>query len=140
MIVADSNVISEMMRPVAEPAVVAWFDAQDYGTVSMTAPGLAEIRYGIERLPHSRRREKLEQSFAFVLRRLLSPEILVFDADAALAYGRIVSRREAAGRPVQVVDAMIAAICLANGAMLATRNVRDFEGLDLKLANPFETA
>ena len=64
--------------------------------------------------------------------------ILPNDVASALKYGEIFARREAVGRPIGPMDAMIAAICLVHGATLATRNTRDFEGLDLKLVNPFE--
>jgi predicted nucleic acid-binding protein len=64
--------------------------------------------------------------------------ILPSDRSAAMSYGEIVARRERAGRPIGPMDAMIAAICIVNGATLATRNVRDFAGLDVKLVNPFE--
>ena len=65
-------------------------------------------------------------------------KILPCDQASALKFGEVVALREAAGRPIGPMDAMIAAICLVHGAMLATRNVRDFDGLDLKLVNPFE--
>ncbi|MEP9398075.1 PIN domain-containing protein [Mesorhizobium sp. KR2-14] len=64
--------------------------------------------------------------------------ILPMDVVAASRYGEIYAAREGAGRPIGIMDAMIAAICLVHDAMLATRNVRDFDGLDLKLVNPFE--
>ena len=67
-----------------------------------------------------------------------SERILSFELKAALSYGKIISSRESIGRPILVVDAMIAAICIVHGAKLATRNVRDFDGLDLGLVNPFE--
>jgi predicted nucleic acid-binding protein len=66
--------------------------------------------------------------------------ILDFDADAPVIAGTLRARRESTGRPFSIVDSMIAAICLINGATLATRNVRDFDGLDLKLVNPFEAS
>lgn len=138
MIIADTNVISEMMRPIASQNVIQWFDQFAYGTIGLCAPSLAELRYGIEGLPASRRRELLELNLAVVLRRFLAPDVFPFDAAAANAFGRIASRRADTGRPIETVDAMIAAICIVNGATLATRNVGDFEGLDLKLANPFE--
>jgi hypothetical protein len=138
MIVADTNVISEMMRPFASENVVNWFDQFAYGAVGICAPSLAELRYGIERLPASHRKDLLEQNLSVVLRRYLAADVYAFDASAALAYGRITSRRESNGRPIGIVDAMIASICIANGATLATRNTADFAGLDLKLVNPFE--
>lgn len=64
--------------------------------------------------------------------------ILPFDTVAAQTYGRLRAQRERRGRPIKDMDAMIAAICLVHGATLSTRNVRDFDGLDLKLVNPFE--
>ena len=70
----------------------------------------------------------------------MAPEILVLDAHSARLFGRVCVQRRSIGRPITTVDAMIAAICIANGATLATRNARDFEGLDLQVINPFEAS
>jgi predicted nucleic acid-binding protein len=66
--------------------------------------------------------------------------ILPFDGEASVAAGRLRAERDRSGRPISIPDAMIAAICRVHGATLATRNVRDFDGLNLKLVNPFEPA
>ncbi len=138
MIVADTNIVSEMMKPLASPAVVRWFDDHARGSISVTAPGLAELWFGIDNLPAGKRREMLEQSLNAALGRLFAAEILALDGRSARLFGQVCARRRSIGRPITTVDAMIAAICIANGAALATRNARDFEGLDLDVINPFE--
>ncbi len=140
MIVADTNVVSEVMKPHASGAVVNWFDGFEYGVIAVTAPALAELWFGIEKLPTGNRRSLLEQSLGHALSRYFASEILVFDAKSARIFGRVGASRRSIGRPIHTVDAMIAAICIANGATLATRNVADFVDLDLKLINPFQPA
>jgi predicted nucleic acid-binding protein len=140
MIAADTNVVSEIMRPNASGAVVDWFDGFDYGVIAVTAPGLAELWFGIDKLAPGKKRSLLEQSLMRALSLHFAPEILVFDAESARVFGRIGAHRRSIGRPIHTIDAMIAAICIANGATLATRNVADFADLDLKLINPFQPA
>ncbi len=137
MILLDTNVISETMRPHPAPVVVAWLDARPPLDLWLAAPVLAELSYGIERLPVSRRREALQEALREMEAGLFAGRVLPFDAEAARCYGAIVATREQAGRPIAVMDAMIAAITRAHGARLATRNLADFEGLGLDCVDPF---
>lgn len=139
MIVLDTNVLSELMRPAPAPRVVDWLDAQDAREVATTAITVAEILYGIERLPDGRRKQRLAELAAVVFETHFKPErILAFDARTAIHYAGQVATGERAGRTVPMADAQIAAICIEHQAVLATRNVRDFESLDVALANPWD--
>lgn len=97
----------------------------------------AELWYCAHLVREPARREALLQAIARI-RSEYSGRILVFGETASELYGRITAARQLAGRPIETKDAVIAAICMAHDATLATRNVRDFDGLDLALVNPFE--
>lgn len=140
MIVLDTNVLSELMRPVPEPRVVDWLDAQETTSVAITAITVAEILYGIERLADGRRKRSLAAAAAAMFEEDFAGRILAFDGEAAIHYAERVAAGEQAGRAVHMADAQIAAICLRHQAALATRNVRDFESLGVKLVNPWEIA
>jgi predicted nucleic acid-binding protein len=137
MIVLDTNVISELRRPETNPAVERWFRGVDFETVYLCAPVLMEQSYGAEyfllKSGSAKYVERLDRIIAE-----FGARILAFDLDASKLAGMLRAARASAGRPISVGDAMIAAICIAHGATLATRNVRDFVELDLKLVNPFE--
>ncbi len=140
MIVADTNIISEVMKPNCHISVVKWFDEQSYGSMVICAASLGELHFGIEKLPQSKKRNLLEESLEIAINNVFNSEILKFDVLAAKIYGRIAAHKRRIGSPISTMDAIIAAICIANGATLATRNTKDFEGLDVKLINPFEAA
>lgn len=141
MIVLDTNVLSELMLPEPLPQVVDWLDAQDAREVATTAVTVAEILYGIERLPDGRRKQRLAELAASLFETHFRPErILAFDARAAIHYAGQASASERGGRTVSMADAQIAAICIEHQSVLATRNVRDFETLDVALVNPWDAA
>jgi predicted nucleic acid-binding protein len=138
MLVLDTNVVSEMMRPAPNPRIAAWLSRQPASEVHLTALTVGEIGYGLSLLPPGRRRSTLERRFAEVLERGFADRVLAFDAAAALAYGPIMAARRAEGRPMSVVDGQIAAIAQVAGAVLASRNLADFDGCGLRLVNPFD--
>lgn len=138
MIVLDTNVLSELMRPEPEPAVVAWMDRQDPSTLFLTAITVAEILYGIARLPGGKRKASLRELGAAVLDEDFAGRILSFDETAAVCYADVVCERQRSGRPISMADAQIAAICRTlKGVTLATRNTLDFEDIGLDLTNPW---
>ena len=138
MIVLDTNVLSELMRPEPERAVIAWMDRQDPSTLFLTAITVAEILYGIARLPGGKRQAGLRELGAAVLDEDFAGRILPFDETAAVCYADVVCERQRSGHPISMADAQIAAICRSlNGVTLATRNSRDFAGIGLDLANPW---
>jgi len=136
MIALDTNVVSELMRLEPADAVLAWFDAQPASEAAITAITAAEIRYGLMRMPPGRRRDRLELIADEVLG-LFPERILPFDDRAAAAYAEILSHRESIGRPMDGFDAQVAAICHVHGAVLATRNVRDFAGTGVPVVDPW---
>ncbi|CAN5220149.1 type II toxin-antitoxin system VapC family toxin [soil metagenome] len=136
MIVLDTNVLSELTRPAPDPAVVRWLDAQP--ELFTTATVLAELVYGVTRLPAGRRRDLLEREIGELAEGGLAGRILPFDEHAAREYGAVVAARESRGMPISQADAQIAAVCLSTGAALATRNTGDFRELPLTLINPWE--
>ncbi len=136
MIILDTNVVSELMRTTPDPVVVAWARAQPPELVHTSALTVAEVGYGIARLPPGRRRQLLAATAEQVFT-AFPGRVLPFDAAAAAAYGDVVTTRERAGTPISALDAQIAAITRAHDAALATRNTNDFTGLELDLVNPW---
>src|SRR4051794_18341305 len=137
MIVVDTNVASELMRPAPDPRVVAWVRSQDGGALYTTAITVAEIGYGVERLPEGARKALLRATAAQVFS-AFAEHVLAFDADAAGLYGAIVGDRERGGTPIDGFDAQMAAICRRHGATLATRNVKDFGQTGVAVVDPWE--
>lgn len=138
MIVLDTNVISEIFRPSPEPRVVEWLVSL-MGDVAITSITLAELLAGVRRLPNGRRKDELAQRIDEAVAPYRgSRSVLAFDADAAERYREVLASREAAGAPVSTADAQIAAICLAQGATCATRNVKDFQHTGVELVDPWK--
>ncbi|MCI0633976.1 MAG: type II toxin-antitoxin system VapC family toxin [Actinobacteria bacterium] len=136
MIVLDTNVVSELMRPLPDDGIVAWFARQHASTLRLTAITLAELLYGIARLAAGARRESLAASIDELTTRF-ADQVLPFDLAAARRYGAIVAGRESAGAPIAALDAQIAAICQVHGAVLATRNVKDFAETGIEIVDPW---
>ncbi|TFV55770.1 type II toxin-antitoxin system VapC family toxin [Geodermatophilus sp. DF01-2] len=137
MIVLDTNVVSELIRDVPATAVVRWARSVPSAERFLTAVSVGELVYGVSRLPEGRRRTALEAAVASALASFSPEQFLPFDEAAARPYGSLFAHRERLGRPIEIADAQIAAICLHHGAALATRNPRDFTDLDLRLINPW---
>jgi predicted nucleic acid-binding protein len=137
VIVLDTNVISELMRPEPHPAVVTWIAARPNAQLCTTSINKAEILYGIIALPEGRRRAALIAAAKAMFEEDLSDRVLPFNDVAAARYAEIVTARRRAGRPIEAFDALIAATALAAGADLATRDVSGFENLGLKLIDPW---
>jgi hypothetical protein len=133
VILLDTNVLSEPLRQRPDTAVLSWLEA--HPDAAITAITVGELLVGVARLPAGARRESLA---AAVDRAIGRADVLDYDEAAARAYARIQEQRRAAGHPLAVEDGMIAAICLANVATLATRNTRDFEGLGIELIDPWQ--
>lgn len=137
MIVLDTNVVSELMRGEPAGAVVGWVDAQPGDEVFLTAVTLAELLYGIARLPDGRRKTTLAGLLEAMVVEDFEHRIASFDETAAGHHVDIVVRRERAGRPISTADAQIAAICRSHDAVLATRNTRDFTDTGIIVVNPW---
>lgn len=137
MIIVDTNVTSELMRPSPSAAVAAWVRDRAAAELYTTSITLAEIGYGIERLAEGRRKDSLRAAAEEVFT-AFSDQVLAFDAPAAAYYAAVVSQRDRAGAPIDGFDALIASICRANDAALATRNVKDFENTGINLIDPWD--
>ena len=136
MIILDTNVVSELMRALPAAAVVSWLRQQQRGSLVTTAVTIAEIRYGLARLPTGRRTTVLQEVAERVL--VAFPgQVLPFDAAAAELYGDIAAARERVGRPIGAFDAQIAAISRARQVLLATRNAKDFDETGVRLIDPW---
>lgn len=138
MIILDTNVISEPLRPTGDPAVLEWLDRQDIDTLFLTAITVAELRFGIAALPLGRRKRTLEEEFETRILSLFDRRILPFDEAASPAYARIRSKAKAAGRAIGVADAFIAGIAVSRGFVVATRDVSPFESVGVKVINPWK--
>lgn len=138
MIILDTNVVSEPMRPEPDARVLAWLAAQDAGALFITAVTEAELRTGLAIMPEGRRREALGAALEAVLAEDFAGRVLPFEGGAAArAYAAIHAARRGMGSPISMADAMIAAIARVRGARVATRNVGDFEGTGVEVVNPW---
>lgn len=137
MVLLDTNVLSELMRPEPHAAVLAWSDQLDPDGVGITAINEGEILHGLARLPEGRRRQTLEERWEQLVPALFAGRVFSFDRSGAQWYAQLLQRRTIIGRPMATADAVIAATALAIGATLATRNTADFEGVGLPLINPW---
>ncbi len=137
MIILDTNVLSELMRPEPSPRVAAWLGRQAAKEIFTTTITEAEIFFGIELVSKSKRREQLLAAAEAMFGEDLAGRILSFDSDAARAFARIAARRRSVGKPISHGDAQIAAIAQARGARLATRDVADFVGCGIEVIDPW---
>ena len=137
-VILDTNVVSELMRASPDSHVESWVRAVPPAMVYTTAVTVAEVRFGIARLPPGRRRARLSDAADEVFS-AFADHVLSFDAAAASEYADLVVEREQAGAPIGGFDAQIAAICRVRRATLATGNAGDFGGLGLNLVDPWAT-
>jgi len=137
MIIVDTNVVSELMKPTPSEAVIAWVGARIGTELFTTSITLAEILYGIARLPEGRRKQLLSTTSSEVFA-AFEDQVLPFDSSAAKRYSEVVQGRDKLGLPIDGFDAQIASICRAHGAALATRNLKDFRHTDVDLIDPWQ--
>ena len=137
MIVLDSNVLSELMKPRPSPAVAAWVAQHPSAELFTTSITEAEIFYGIELLAKGRRRDALLAAAEALFAVDLAGHVIGFDGEAARAFAVIAAHRRAVGKPISHADAQIAAIARARRAKLATRNVADFADCGIDVLDPW---
>lgn len=138
MIILDTNVVSELLRPAPAPQVEAWLASQDGATVYFTSVGEAELRYGLAIMPAGSRHSALAKAIEAILEEDFRGRVLAFERAAALAFAAIAAERRAAGRPISQFDCQIAAIARASSAAVATRNTSDFEGCGITVIDPWQ--
>jgi predicted nucleic acid-binding protein len=137
MIILDTNVLSELMRPDPSPRVVSWIGKQSTMELFTTSITEAEIFYGIELLAQGKRREGLLAAAEAMFVKDMAGRVFGFESDAARAFSRIAVTRRSLGKPISQADAQIAAIVQARRARLATRNVEDFEDCGIDIVDPW---
>ncbi len=133
----DTNVVSEWVKPRPAAEVVDWLSDVDEDRVHISVITLAELRHGVERLPAGRRRQRLDDWLRHDLPDRFEGRVLTIDAEVAQQWGTIVARRDAAGRPIGVMDAWLAALAETHELTLVTRNTADFDGSVASLFNPW---
>ena len=138
MIILDTNVLSELMRPAPAASVIRWVAVQPATSIYTTSITQAEIFHGIMLLPTGRRRIALEAAAKALFDQDFGGRVLPFGSDAALPYARIAAERRRTGRPISQFDAQIAAIAHSAGASIATRNVADYVATGVKIINPWD--
>jgi hypothetical protein len=137
MIILDTNVLSALMRRQPEAQVVAWLDGVPAESVWTTAVTVFEVQFGLSLLAPGRRRRQLEEAFARMIEEDFERRILPVDQSAAAVAGVMAAERRRAGRAVEIRDVLIAGIVSARKASLATGNGRHFEGLGLRIVDPW---
>ncbi len=138
MILIDTNVISELWRPMPNPGVLAWLDAQTVETLYLSAITVAELRFGLASMPEGKRRsiyqDRLEREILYVLK----GRVLPFDLDASQAYSELMPRAQSTGKAISKADGYIAATARARALKVATRDVAPFQAAGLIVINPWD--
>ncbi|MBJ7415975.1 MAG: type II toxin-antitoxin system VapC family toxin [Niveispirillum sp.] len=138
MILLDTNVISEPLKPTAHPAVLAWLDAQAIETLYISTITLAEVRFGIAALPDGRRRAILDQRMEEQILPAFADRILSFGINATFTYAALRARARSSGQAIGVADGYIAAIAAEHDFAVATRDTAPFLAAGLTVINPWE--
>jgi len=138
VIILDTNVVSEPMKPNGNPTVQTWLDQQVAETLYLTTTSLSELLVGIEMLPDGKRKEGLDVALSELVMRLFGSRILSFDQRAAMAYAPLIGRARAGGRLISVADGQIAAIAAVHGFSIATRDIAPFVAAGVPVINPWE--
>ena len=138
MIILDTNVISDLMKPdgLCDPRVASLLDEQVAASIYTTAITVAEVFAGLAIMPGGKRRNRSHATARRIFEHSMNGRILAFDKDAALVFADVLAERRAAGRPIADMDALILSITRTHGAALAKRNVRDFAESGVMLVNP----
>jgi len=138
MILLDTNVVSEPLRPTPDARVIAWIDAQPLETLFLPAITVAELRAGVALLPAGKRRAHLLDGLEKRLLPLFAGRILPFDLACTQAYAALMAKARAAGLAIAAADGYIAAIAAANGFAVATRDAAPFEAAGVTVINPWQ--
>ena len=137
MILLDTNVLSELMKPAPSEQVVNWISSRPATSLFVTVLTQAELLYGVELLAEGRRKTALRNAVDAMFKQDFAERILNFDTAAAVEFADIAAKRDKVGKPISQIDAQIAAIARSRGAKIATRNVKDFEHCGVEIINPW---
>ena len=138
MILLDTNVVTEPLRPAPDARVIEWIDAQPVETIFLSAITVAELRAGVALLPAGKRRSGLQQSLEKRVLPLFAGRVLPFDLACTKAYAELMAKARAAGFAIATADGYIAAIALANGLAVATRDAGPFQAAGAAVINPWQ--
>jgi toxin FitB len=138
MILLDTNVVSEPLRPAPDAHVIKWIDAQQLETLFLSAITVAELRAGVALLPASKRRTGLQENLETRVLPLFAGRVLPFDLACTQAYAELMAKARAAGLAIASADGYIAAIAAANSLVVATRDVGPFKAAGSVVINPWE--
>jgi toxin FitB len=140
MILLDTNIVSEAMRPKSDPGVLRWLDHQAAESLFLSTISLAEILLGVESLPVGKRRRALAAALDEQIVALFGERILPFDTRSAEIYPAVVLRARQHGNPIAVADAQVAAIAACHQFSVATRDMAPFHAAGIPVINPWERA
>ena len=140
MIILDTNVVSEPLRPRPDARVIAWLDRQELETMYLASVSLAELLLGVELMPNGRRRREFSASLQALVGDLVADRIVAFDQKSAKSYATLVARARSKGLAISMSDAQIAAVAAARGFAVATRDVAAFRAAGVDVINPWEQA
>ncbi|MFT3717355.1 type II toxin-antitoxin system VapC family toxin [Pseudorhodoferax sp.] len=138
MILLDTNVVSEPLRPAPEARVIEWIDAQPLETLCLSAMTVAELRAGVALLPAGKRRSSLHASLETRVLPMFAGRVLPFDMACTNAYANLLARVRKAGQGIGTADARNAAVALANGFTVATRDTGPFQTTGLAVIDPWK--
>lgn len=138
MIVLDTNVISEPVKPLADPGVVAWLDRQPKEALYLCASVLMEVLLGITLLPDGKRKSGMKTAVQALLANYFADRFLAFEREAAVAYAALASRAAAKGHSISMADCQIAAIAAVHGFAVATRDTAPYLSVEVPVINPWE--
>jgi len=138
MVILDTNVISEPLKPEGDPAVLNWLDLQEIDTLYLTTITVAELRFGIAALPPGNRKRRFEEAFEHRILSLFEDRILPFDMADTVAYARIRAKAKTSGKAIATADGFIAAIAAQHGFAVATRDTSPFEAAGIPVINPWK--
>ncbi len=139
MIVLDTNVVSEVMRPEPNARVLDWLDAQLAETLYITSITWAELTLGLESMPAGKRKNSLVDSLKAIRSEIFGDRILPFDEAAAAHYGKLMVMTQKKGQILGMPDGQIAAIAVAQRMIVATRDASPFKAAGLRVIDPWES-
>ena len=137
MILLDTHIVSEPLRPAPDTRVIAWIDAQPLETLFLSAITVAELRAGVALLPAGKRRTGLQQNLEKRVLPLFAGRVLPFDLACTQAYAELMARARKTGLAIATADGYIAAIAAANGFTVASRDTGPFEAAGAAVINPW---
>ena len=136
----DTSAVSEWMKPRIDPAAARWLAEADEDRTFLSVVTLAELRSGVDQMPEGQRRDRLDSWLRHELPLRFEDRIIPVDVAITGCCGQITARRRKLGRPIGAMDAFLAATAVVRALTLVTRNVSDFEALDIPIVNPWTSA